>query len=114
MLINFWATWCTPCVEEMPMLDAYFREHAAKGFQIIGLAIDLQSSVNKFLSRTPISYPIGIAPLEGTRLLRDLSNGVGDLPFSLFLDADGKVRGRKMGRLQISDLEGWRQSVTHG
>lgn len=107
VLVNFWATWCPPCVEEMPLLDAFFREHAAKGWQTVGLAIDQPSAVRTFLQRTPIAYPIGLAGLEGTELTRTLGNTAGALPFSVLLGADGSVRQRRIGRVTGAELQAW-------
>lgn len=114
VLLNFWATWCAPCVEEMPMLDRFFRENAANGVQVVGLAIDQPSAVRKFLQRTPVTYPIGLAGLDGTDLIRALGNTAGGLPFTLALTVDGMVAERKMGKLEQADLDTWRREFFHG
>ncbi|MBG9389958.1 TlpA disulfide reductase family protein [Caenimonas aquaedulcis] len=107
LVVNFWATWCPPCVEELPLLDGFFREHSAKGWQVIGLAIDQPSAVRKFLARTPVTFPIGMAGLGGTELGLALGNAGGGLPFTVALDASGRVLQRKMGRLVAADLAQW-------
>lgn len=107
LLVNFWATWCPPCVEEMPMLDAFAQQQSGKGWQVVGLAIDQPSSVRQFLARTPVHYAIGLAGLEGTDLVRTLGNTSGGLPFTVVLGPDGTVRQRRMGKLSRSDLDAW-------
>lgn len=107
LLINFWATWCPPCVEELPMVDRFFRDQVSNGWQVVGLAIDQPSAVRKFLARTPVTFPVGLAGLQGTELVRQLGNTSGGLPFTLVIAADGTVAARKMGKLEPADLEGW-------
>ena len=107
LVINFWATWCTPCIEEMPLIDAFFRENESKGWQVLGLAIDQPSRVRQFLSQFPVQYKIGLAGLTGTDLARKLGNDVGGLPFTIVLDANGYLKQRKLGKLTADDIRKW-------
>ena len=107
LLVNFWATWCPPCVEELPMIESFWREHAAKGIQVLALAIDQPSSVRRFLDRQPLSFPVGLAGLEGTALAKSLGNINGGLPFSVFFKANGSIYSQKLGQLAKMDLDAW-------
>ncbi len=107
VLLNFWATWCPPCVEEMPMLSRFSEEHASHGWQVLGLAVDQPSAVRRFLQKTPVSYPVAMAGLGGTELGRSLGNLAGGLPFTVVLGAAGTVLHRKMGRVSPADLQQW-------
>ena len=110
LLVNFWATWCPPCIEELPMMEAFWREHASKGLQMVALAIDQPSAVRRFLERIPLSFPVGLAGLEGTQLAKSLGNASGGLPFSVFFDKDGGIYKQKLGQLQPADLDNWRKA----
>lgn len=107
LLLNFWATWCPPCVAELPMLDEFWAKHRAHGWQILGLAVDQPEAVRKFLARAPVAFPMAMAGLQGTELTRSMGNLQGGLPFTVVFDAAGKVRHRKMGQLKPEDLRDW-------
>lgn len=111
LLLNFWATWCPPCVEELPMLDVFWREHASKSVQVLGLAVDQPSAVRRFLARQPLGFPIALAGFEGTELARSLGNQAGGLPFSVFFSADGAISKQKLGQVSPRDLSSWIASL---
>ena len=106
LLINFWATWCPPCVKEMPELDRFWRNHGQQ-LAVVGLAIDSPDPVKLFLQRLPVGFAIGLAGFPGTELARNLGNASGSLPFTVLLNARGDVVQRKLGETSYSELEGW-------
>ncbi|MDO5289628.1 MAG: TlpA disulfide reductase family protein [Pseudomonadota bacterium] len=109
LLVNFWATWCPPCVQELPLLSRFYDENKANGWQLLGLAVDKPEAVQRFLARTPVSFPVALAGLAGTDVGRLLGNTAGGLPFSVLFDADGQLRQRKLGQLHAADLAQWRK-----
>lgn len=109
LLVNFWATWCPPCIEELPMLDRFFQEESARGWQVLGLAIDQPSAVRAFLQKRPLGFPNALAGFGGTELGKSLGNATGALPFTVVLGAAGTVLQRKMGKVSHDDLAQWRQ-----
>jgi thiol-disulfide isomerase/thioredoxin len=107
LVINFWATWCPPCVQELPMLDRFYSEQHGRGWTVLGLAVDQPSAVRAFLQKTPLAFPVAMAGLGGTELARSLGNASGGLPFTLVLNPQGEVIQRKLGRLAEDDLKRW-------
>ena len=110
LLLNFWATWCPPCIEELPMINAFWRENAPNGHQVVALAIDQPSAVRRFLERQPLAFPLGMAGLEGTNLAKSLGNAAGGLPFTVFFNSNGSIWRQKMGQLTQADLDEWRRN----
>ena len=107
LLINFWATWCPPCVKEMPELDRFHQAFSPQGWQVVGLAIDGPTAVRQFLAKVKVGFPIGLAGLGGTELVRSLGNAQGALPFSVLIGANGQVLQRKLGETSFAELAGW-------
>ena len=107
LVLNFWATWCPPCVKEMPDLDRFQRQFAAQGWQVVGLAVDGPTPVRDFLARTPVSYRVGLAGLDGTGLSRSLGNESGALPFTVVLNAAGRIVKRKLGEASLQQMQEW-------
>ena len=107
LVLNFWATWCPPCVKEMPEIDRFQRAFASRGWQVLGLAVDRPQPVREFLARRPVTYAIAMAGFEGTELSRQLGNASGALPFTALFDRDGYVVQRKLGETSFDELAGW-------
>jgi thiol-disulfide isomerase/thioredoxin len=107
LLLNFWATWCPPCVDELPLLNRFYDENRGNGWQIVGIAVDKLESVKAFLQRLPLAFPVAMAPAEGMSLAKALGDDVSALPFSVLLGRDGAVLARKIGRLSPEDLARW-------
>ncbi len=107
LLLNFWATWCPPCVEELPLLNRFFLAQKATGWQVVGLAIDKKSAVAPFLQKNPLDFPVALAGLEGAELGRSMGNLTGSLPFTVVIGGNGNVLHRKMGRVSPEDLRAW-------
>ncbi len=105
LLLNFWATWCPPCVKELPEIDQFQREFGSKGWQVLALAVDAPSAVREFLKKTPVDLPMGLAGLTGTELSRKLGNSQGGLPFSVAFAPSGEIVWRKLGATSLSDLQ---------
>lgn len=107
ILINYWASWCPPCIEEMPLLDAFATAQNPDGVQVIGIALDDPDAAADFLARHPVGFPVFLeesGPGDSSALL---GNVRGVLPYSVLIGADGRLQKRKMGAFREGDLDSW-------
>jgi thiol-disulfide isomerase/thioredoxin len=104
LLVNFWASWCAPCVSEMPELSALAAKDGGRHINVIGIGIDSPSNMSEFVAKTKVSYPLYVGGMSGTDLARELGNAAGGLPFTVLIGADGQVRKTYLGRLKFDQL----------
>jgi thiol-disulfide isomerase/thioredoxin len=104
LVVNFWASWCPPCVEEMPTLDKLQQEFLQQKVLFVGIGIDSPSNIREFLSKTPVSYPIAIGGLEGSNLSKQLGNSQGALPYTIIINTKGKATYSKLGKISEEDV----------
>ena len=105
LVLNFWASWCGPCVQEMPELSAMQSQYSKKGIQFVGIGIDSAENIQAFLKKTKVTFPIYVAGFGGADLARAFGDSAGGLPFTVLIDAGGKVRYTKLGRVDAGELQ---------
>ena len=105
LVCNFWATWCPPCVEEIPMLKEIRESRQKKGLEIVGIALDSAEKVRAFASKLTIDYPVLLADGAGLSLMRDAGNLAGGLPYTVIADRAGRWVHQKLGAFRKQELE---------
>jgi thiol-disulfide isomerase/thioredoxin len=104
LVVNFWASWCGPCVAEMPELSNLHQKYSAKGVNFVGIAVDTPQNVQGFLARVKVDYPLVVAGFGGGDLARQFGDAQGALPFTVVIDANGKVRSTTLGQIKPDKL----------
>lgn len=104
LVVNFWATWCPPCVEEMPELSELHQKYRDRGLQVVGLGVDSPDNIRKFSEQRPVAYPLLVAGAGGSELSRRFGNRAGGLPYTVVIDRSGRVTRRIIGRFKYQDL----------
>lgn len=105
LVVNFWATWCPPCREEMPSFSRLQTKYAANGVQFVGIALDTAENVINFSKQYPTTYPLLIADSEGTELTRQLGNSRLALPYTVVIAANNEIRLARLGRVSEQELD---------
>ncbi len=107
LLINVWASWCGPCIEEMPELNRYAQAQAPDGVQVIGLALDTPDNIRWFLDRVPVSYPIVVDTPGRADASVWLGNTRGVLPYTVLVSAQGRILKQKVGPFAAGEIDDW-------
>jgi len=106
LVVNYWATWCPPCRDEMPGFSKLHSRYAARGVQFVGIAIDEAAKVRDFARATPVSYPLLVADQPFAETARALGNEPLAMPYTVVIDREGKLRAAVLGRVHEDALVG--------
>jgi thiol-disulfide isomerase/thioredoxin len=107
LVLNFWATWCAPCVEEMPTLQQVARDYARRNVAVVGLGIDRPDAIRRFQADLKLDLPLLVAGVDGTALAQALGNPSGALPYTVLISPAGAVVQARLGLIPEPMLRGW-------
>lgn len=107
LLINFWATWCAPCREEIPLFQRLRDEYGADRFEVIGVALDLPDLVAEFQAEYDVTYPMLYGQSKASDIMKQYGNQAGTLPYSILVDGSGIIRKIHDRRLHEPQLRDW-------
>ncbi|MCM8611157.1 TlpA disulfide reductase family protein [Accumulibacter sp.] len=102
LVVNYWASWCAPCIEEMPAFSRLQEKYAARGVQFVGIGIDDAEKMQAFVRRTPVAYPLLVGDAAGSQTPALQVRG---LPTTVVIDRAGRLAGSRLGRLDEATLE---------
>lgn len=105
LVVNFWATWCLPCREEIPLFVKLQDRYQARGLQFVGIAIDRRDNVQAFAREFGMNYPVLLGGIETVEISRQAGNRIGALPFTLIIDRNGMIAATQLGGLKEMKLE---------
>ncbi len=111
LVLNFWAPWCPPCVEEMPELVRVQEKYKTKNVLFVGIGVDSPSNIRQFLLKTPVNYPIVLGGLEGSNWAKSMGNPSSGLPFTVLIDEKGSIKRVKLGKISEDELSSWLDSA---
>ena len=112
LLINFWATWCPPCVHELPEIERFHQIWAPKGWKTLALAVDSGAAVQAFVTKNPLNLPIAMSYEHGLHYLHLLQNQASGLPFTVMISSSGHILEIKNGPTKFEELNAWAQDHT--
>jgi thiol-disulfide isomerase/thioredoxin len=107
IVLNFWATWCAPCVEEMPTLQQAARNYGARGVTVVGVGIDNAGAIRRFRDELKLDLPLLVAGVGGSELARELGNPSGSLPYTVLISPQGRIEQAHLGLLKPELLRSW-------
>lgn len=105
LVVNYWATWCQPCREEMPGFSRLQDKYRDQGVQFVGISIDTADKIIEFQKTTPVGYPLLIGDITVMESSAKLGNVRQALPFTAVFDRQGRLVSTKLGRLAEADLD---------
>jgi thiol-disulfide isomerase/thioredoxin len=104
LIVNFWATWCAPCREEIPLFVRLQQAHGGEGLQFVGIAIDQLDPVRAFAAEFGVNYPVLLGDIGAIDLARELGNRAGVLPFTVIVSREGELVATEVGVLNEARL----------
>ena len=99
VVVNFWATWCPPCLNEIPMLNALQTQYQEREVRFVGIAIDEPEKIQEFLTEHTLNYPTMSIPALGLEIMRKAGNTAAGIPYTVFMDKQGRIVQQHVGEL---------------